>query len=74
MNRRTTTHNTEQTVRDGEALDRATVAARRRVIRLHRLPGVPLVIWQDGRVVEIAPEDVELPAEHDLSESPDSER
>lgn len=48
-------------IRDGTAIDRAIVAAHRRVIRRHRQLGVPLVIWRDGAVVEVTPESVELP-------------
>lgn len=51
----------ETMVRDGAAIDRAIVAARRRVIRRHRQLGIPLVIWRDGRVIEVAPESVDLP-------------
>jgi hypothetical protein len=47
--------------RDGRAIDAALVAAYRRTVLRHRCHGVPLVVWQDGRVVEIAPEAVELP-------------
>lgn len=43
-------------VRDGTAIDRAIEAARRRVVREHLRLGIPLAIWQDGRVVEIPPE------------------
>ena len=50
-------------IREGTAIDRAIVAARRRVIRRHRQLGVPLVIWRDGQVVEVSPESVELPAD-----------
>lgn len=53
--------NSEAAIRDGDALDRAIVAARRRVIRRHRQLGVPLVIWRNGEVVEVTPESVELP-------------
>jgi hypothetical protein len=62
MNRRTE-HDTGRAVRDGDALDRAIVAARGRVIRQHRLLRVPLAIWRDGQVVEVASESVELPAD-----------
>lgn len=48
-------------IREGTAIDRAIIAARRQVIRRHRQLGVPLVIWRDGRVVELDPESVELP-------------
>ena len=53
----------ESALRDGPAIDRAIVAARRRVIQRHRQLGVPLVIWRDGQVVEVPPESVELPGD-----------
>jgi hypothetical protein len=62
MNRRST-RDIESIIRDGSAIDRAIVAAHRRVIRLHRQLGVPLVIWRDGQVVEVPPESIELPAD-----------
>ncbi len=43
-------------VRDGTAIDRAFEAARRRVVREHLPLGIPLAVWQDGRVVVIPPE------------------
>ena len=62
MNRRSS-HDIENIIRDGTAIDRAIISARRRVICRHRQLGVPLVIWRDGRVVEVSPESVELPAD-----------
>ena len=53
----------ERIIRDGAAIDRAIVAARRRVIQRHRQLGVPLAIWSGGQVVEVPPESVELPAD-----------
>ncbi|MDP2744137.1 MAG: hypothetical protein Q8P00_03610 [Dehalococcoidia bacterium] len=53
----------ESIIRDGTAIDRAIVAARRRVILRHRQLGVPLVIWREGLVVEVPPESVELPTD-----------
>jgi len=47
-------------IRDGTAIDCAIEAARRRVVRRHKQLGVPLVIWQDGHVVEVAPESVQV--------------
>jgi hypothetical protein len=52
---------------DRDALDRAMVAARRRVILRHRQLGIPLAIWRDGRVVEVSADSVELP-EYDSSQ------
>jgi hypothetical protein len=73
MNRRAE-HDTERAVRDGDVLDRAIVAARRRVIQQHRLLRVPLAIWRDGQVVEVESESVELPAEVPGTETPERER
>ena len=53
----------ERIIRDGTAIDRAIVAARRQVIQRHRQLGVPLAIWRSGQVVEVPPESVELPAD-----------
>ena len=50
-------------IRDGTAIDRAIVAARRRVIQRHRQLGVPLAICRGGQVVEVPPESVEQPAD-----------
>lgn len=47
-------------IRDGSAIDRAIVAARRRVIETHRRLGVPLVVWRDGKVSEISANEVDL--------------
>lgn len=55
-------------IRDGTAIDRAIEAARRRVVRRHKQLGVPLVIWEGGRVVEVAPEGVTIPEEGSGSE------
>jgi hypothetical protein len=52
---------------DGAALDRAIVAAQRRVVLRHRQLKVPLVIRRDGKMVEVDPESVELPGEDDGS-------
>jgi len=48
-------------LRDGDAIDRAFVAAYRRTVLRHRSAGVPLVVWRDGRVVEVPADEVELP-------------
>ena len=54
-------HEIASIIRDGTAIDRAIVAAARRVILRHRELGLPLVIWRDGQVVEVPPESVDLP-------------
>ena len=57
-------------IRDGTAIDQAIERARQRVVRRHRQLGLPLVVWQDGRVVEISPWSVVLP--EDVTGSTDS--
>jgi len=59
-------------IRDGAAIDRAIVAARRRVIRRHRQLGLRLAIWSDGHVVEVPPDSADLPA--DVPSDPTHER
>lgn len=50
-------------LRDGERLDRAILAARRRVLRLHRQTGVPLIVREGDRIVEVSPDAIHLPEE-----------
>lgn len=65
---------TASAIRDGDALDRAILAARRRVIRRHRQLGIPLVVWRDGQVAEIAAESVDLSRELGEVGPPEGER
>lgn len=58
-----TTQEIAQILRDGDAIDKAFAAAYRETVLRHRRHGVPLVVWQDGRVVEISADDVELSPE-----------
>ncbi len=69
--RRESSRDPAAVLRDGEAIDRAILAAHRRVVLRHRQMGVPLVIWRDGKVVEVAAEDVDLPhdGEHDTPQA-----
>ncbi len=62
---RPTPQNVEEILRDGSAIDRAIVAAHRRVILRHRQLRVPLAIWRGGEVVEIPPDSVDLPPDPD---------
>jgi len=54
-------------IREGTAIDRAIEAARRRVVRRHQQLGIPLVIWDGSRVVEVLPETVAVPEEQPAS-------
>lgn len=55
--------------------DGRVTAALRRAAReaaiLHKRAGVPLVIWKDGKVVHVPPEEIEIP---DLPELAPRER
>jgi hypothetical protein len=50
-------------IREGTAIDRAIEAARRRVVRRHQQLGIPLVIWDGARVVEVPPDAVAVSEE-----------
>lgn len=46
--------------RSGNEIQRACQAAARQVAIEHKALGFPLVIWRDGEVVHVAPEDIEI--------------
>ena len=48
----------DQICREGTAIDRAVEQAARDARLLHKKMGVPLVVWRDGQVVEIPPEEI----------------
>ena len=50
-----------EVLRDGEAIDRAIARAHRQVVLRHRKLGLPLVIWRDGKVVEVSADTFDLP-------------
>ena len=43
---------------EGTAIDRAIERAVRRAVREHKLLGRPIVIWRDGAVVWVPPEEI----------------
>ena len=47
-------------MQDTEGIERAMAEAIRETVREHKLLGFPIVVWQDGKVVEIPPEEIEL--------------
>ncbi len=51
----------EAVMNDSKAVNRAFEASYRRTVLRHRHLRVPLVVWQDGGVVEVSAEDVPLP-------------
>ena len=50
-------------LRDGTGIDHAIERFGYAVVRRHRQLGIPLVIWQDGHVVELPPETVWIPGD-----------
>lgn len=47
--------------RDGTSLDRAMVASFAETVLRHRQTGAPLVVWHDGHVAEVPPDEVRVP-------------
>jgi hypothetical protein len=68
-----TTEEIARAARDGDAIDRALAVAYRRTVLRHRRLGAPLVVWQDGRVVEVSADSVALPDVDDAAEAPGTE-
>jgi hypothetical protein len=50
----------QQIFRDGTLIDEAMNAAVRDAVQLHKEKGLPMVVWRDGKIVWISPEDAEL--------------
>jgi hypothetical protein len=48
-----------QIFRDGTLIDEAMNAAVRDAVQLHKEKGLPLVVWRDGKIVWITPEEAE---------------
>ncbi len=44
---------------DGTAIDAALQQAYREAVRLHRMHGVPMVFWENGKIVEIPADQLE---------------
>lgn len=63
---RPTDRNIERLLVETNLPERAMVATQRAVILEHRLRGLPLVLWRDGKVVEVPADEVELPEEDPL--------
>jgi hypothetical protein len=45
--------------RNGSLIDEALDAAARDAVQLHKEKGLPLVVWRDGKIVWITPEEAE---------------
>ncbi len=47
-------------LKDRPRVQKALRDAVQKAIRTHKLMGVPIVVWKDGKVVEIPPEEIVL--------------
>ncbi|MBI3407416.1 MAG: hypothetical protein HY040_03545 [Planctomycetes bacterium] len=45
---------------DDQEMERAMGEAVRSAVRTHKLLGQPIVIWRDGKVVWVPPEEIEV--------------
>lgn len=54
------TKNISQIFADGTLIDKALNDALRQAVEDHRRAGVPMVFWQDGKIVWIAADQVRL--------------
>jgi hypothetical protein len=48
-----------QIFREGTLIDEAMNAAVRDAVQLHKEKGLPMVVWRDGKIVWISPEEAE---------------
>ncbi len=46
--------------RDGKEIDAALERAGRQALLLHKRAGQPVVVWRDGQVVWVPPEEIEV--------------
>ena len=51
---------------DPEKMNEAMARAARDAYRLHKQSGQPIVVWRDGKVVWIPPEEIRLKDEDEL--------
>jgi hypothetical protein len=50
---------------EGTPIDEAMSEAARSAIELHRRMGVPMVVWRDGKVAYVTPEELDAQAERE---------
>jgi hypothetical protein len=53
----------QEAFESGERIDRAMDRAFFAAVRLHRLHGVPMALWEDGKVRQVDPFIIPLPEE-----------
>jgi hypothetical protein len=55
----------DEIFREGTAIDAALRRAFEKAMRQHKQAGQPVVVWKDGRVTWIAPEEIPVFPERD---------
>jgi hypothetical protein len=60
----------DQIFREGTLIDEAMNAAVRDAVQLHKEKGLPMVVWRDGKIVWISPEEAELALALERQEPP----
>ena len=58
----------QEAVQEERHITEAIRKATRIAMRKHKFYGVPIVVWKDGKVVEIQPEDIVIDEEIDDEE------
>ena len=53
----------DERMRDDQLIERAIRRGVREALKQHKQAGNPIAAWRDGKVVWIAPEDIEIPPE-----------
>ena len=52
--------NIPEIMKDRTRVQKALRDGLNKAFRLHKAMGVPIVVWEDGKVVKIPPEEIEL--------------
>lgn len=53
----------DEIMQDGRLVDLALRRAAREALIRHKRAGVPISVWEDGKVVEIPPAEIRIPGE-----------
>jgi len=66
MIRKDDRHDISQIFRERTPIDQALAEARREAVRQHKLTGLPLVTWRDGKIVLVPPDQVDLDEQENM--------
>jgi ABC-type sugar transport system substrate-binding protein len=50
----------DELMRDGKLIDAALARAVREALRRHKQAGVPIVVWRNGKTIEIPPSRIRI--------------